>query len=251
MLKNLHEAAGLRDTVSTDVEVQARKVENEQTQQLLQDFQKAHDKAIAKIYKQLRNLLSSNPQSQQDHVCRKMHDRDSWAGMNGQVIEGKRPQTWMSFQDYLELHKLTVFSADAAERQRFYIQQVVRKPQRATVQQHISQMGVSNNHVRHLPTLKDSPKAVTMTKKGYIPFGKADLAAIVLAAVPMLWQNQYNLNPSTIPKLTRTLLTDLEAIERVMVEKQKEKLKAKDKAGTALSKAKSNLKHKASRGPTG
>ncbi len=37
--------------------------------------------------------------------------------------------------------------------------------------------------------LKDSPKAVQMTKKGNIPFGKADLAAIVLASVPMLWQN--------------------------------------------------------------
>jgi hypothetical protein len=43
-----------------DVEVQARKVEIEQTQQLLQDFQKAHDKGIAKVCEQLRNLLSGN-----------------------------------------------------------------------------------------------------------------------------------------------------------------------------------------------
>ncbi len=28
------------------------------------------------------------------------------------------------------------------------------------MQQHILQMGVLNDHVRHLPTLKDSPKAV-------------------------------------------------------------------------------------------
>jgi hypothetical protein len=47
--------------------------------------------------------------------------------------------------------------------------------------------------------LKDSPKAVPMTKKGNIPFGKADLAAIVLVSVTMLWQNQYNLNHSTVP----------------------------------------------------
>jgi hypothetical protein len=55
-------------------------------------------------------------------------------------------------------------------------------------------MGVSKDHVRHLPTLKDSHKAVPMTKKGNIPFGKADLAAIVLVSVLMLWQNQNNLN---------------------------------------------------------
>ncbi len=89
----------------------------------------------------------------------------------------------MSFRDCLELHKLTVFSADAAKRQQFYIQQVVRKPQRATVRQHISQMGVLNDYVKHLPTLKDSPKAVPTTKKGNIPFSKADLATIEPASV--------------------------------------------------------------------
>jgi hypothetical protein len=60
MLKNLLEATGLKDTVSTDLNVQACKVEIEQTQQLLHDFQKTHDKTIAKIYEQLRNLLPSN-----------------------------------------------------------------------------------------------------------------------------------------------------------------------------------------------
>ncbi len=73
----------------------------------------------------------------------------------------------MSFLDCLELHKLTVFSADAAEKQEFYtIQQAVRKPQRATVRQHISRMGVLNDYVRHLPMLKDSSKAVPTMKKG-------------------------------------------------------------------------------------
>jgi hypothetical protein len=38
ILKNLLEAAGSQDTVSMTVDVTARKVEIEQTQQLLQDF---------------------------------------------------------------------------------------------------------------------------------------------------------------------------------------------------------------------
>jgi hypothetical protein len=138
MLKNLLGAAGSRDTVLTNVDIQACKVEIEQTQQMLQESQKAHNKAVAKMYEQLRNLLSSDVKSQWDRVCRKTHKRDSWAGVNGQVIKGRHPRTRMSFQDCLELHKLTVFSADTAERQWFYIQQAVRKPKRATVQQHIS-----------------------------------------------------------------------------------------------------------------
>jgi hypothetical protein len=142
-----------------------------------------------------------------------MHERDLWAAVNGQVTEGKCLRTWMSFLDCLELHKLMVISADAAKRQRLYIQQAVRKPQRATVRQHILHMGVLNDYVKHLPTLKDSSKAVPTTKNGNITFGKADLAAIVLLSVPMLWQNQYNLNHSTVPESTRALLPDLEAIE--------------------------------------
>jgi hypothetical protein len=157
---------------------------------------------------------------------------------------------WMSFLDCLELHKLMVFSADTAKRQRFYIQQAVRKPQRATVRQHILRMGVLNDYVKHLPILKDSSKAVPMTKKGNIPFSEADLAAIVLSSVPMSWQNQYNLNRSTVPNSTCTLLPDLEAIKQVMVEKKGANLKAKEKGGTAPSEPKGNPKRKASSGPT-
>ncbi len=134
----------------TSVDVTACKVEIEQTQQMLQEAQKFHNKAIAKSYEQLRNLLSGNAQSQWDRVCREMHERDLWAAVNGQVTKGRHPQTWMSFLDYLELHKLTVFSADATKRQWFYIQQAVCKPQRATVQQHILHMGVLNDNVKHL-----------------------------------------------------------------------------------------------------
>ncbi len=76
-LKNLQEAVKSRDTVSTSVDIMARKVEIEQTHQMLKEAQKAHDKAIAELYKQLRNLLSGDAQSQWDCVCRKMHERDS------------------------------------------------------------------------------------------------------------------------------------------------------------------------------
>ncbi len=96
--------------------------------------------------------------------------------------------------------------------------------------------------------MKDSPKAVPTTKKGNIPFGEADLAAIVLASVLMTWQNHYNLTHLTVPELTCALLPDLEAIERVMDEKQNEKLKAKGKATADRPDTKSSPKRKASGG---
>ncbi len=90
-MKNLQEAAESRDTISMSVDITARKVEVKQTQQMLQEAQKAHDKAIAKSYEQLRNLLSGNTQSQWDCIYREMHKRDLWAAVNGQVTKGRRP----------------------------------------------------------------------------------------------------------------------------------------------------------------
>jgi hypothetical protein len=46
----------------------------------------------------------------------------------------------------------------------------------------------------------------------------------------MTWQNQYNLNHTMVLESTHVLLPDLEAIERIMVEKHNKKLKAKGKA---------------------
>jgi hypothetical protein len=70
-------------------------------------------------------------------------------------------------------------------------------------------MGVLNDYVRHLPTLKDRPKATSTLKKGNVLFGKANPAVIVLASVPMTWQNQYNLTPLRVPKSMCALLPNL------------------------------------------
>jgi hypothetical protein len=64
------------------------------------------------------------------------------------------------------------------------MQQHVRKPQRVTVRAFVSRMGLLNDYLAYLPTVKDSSMAVEDTKKGNIPFNEADLARIVLKAVP-------------------------------------------------------------------
>ncbi len=60
-------------------------------------------------------------------------------------------------------------------------------------------MEVLNSYLRHLPMLKNSPKAVATTKKGNIPFAEVDLASIILSSVPIAWQNQYSLTQLTVP----------------------------------------------------
>jgi hypothetical protein len=52
-------------------------------------------------------------------------------------------------------------------------------------------MGLLNDYLAYLLTVKDSSMAVEDTKKGNVPFDEADLAGIVLKAVPTSWVNQY------------------------------------------------------------
>jgi hypothetical protein len=38
-------------------------------------------------------------------------------------------KSWILFMDCIKLHKLTFFPADAAEKQHYYMQQMIKKPQ--------------------------------------------------------------------------------------------------------------------------
>jgi hypothetical protein len=83
----------------------------------------------------------------------------------------------------------------------------------------------------------DSSMPVAGTKKMDVLFDEADLARIVLNLVPSSWVNQYNMAHSMLPKNSRALVNNLEAIKRVMDEKHSASLKAKAKEATAASAA--------------
>jgi hypothetical protein len=231
--KALESKDGADDEQSEEELSEADKVELTQSQGIFKDSKSKYVKAIEATYEVMRTLLAGDPLTQWDRIVKEMHEGDSWAGPDGKEHKGSRLKCTKAFSDCLELHKLTVFSPDAAERQRYYIQQGIRKPQRASVRQFIQRMQQLSGYLEFLPTLKNSSRAVATTKKGNVPFEAADLASVILAALPLSWQNQYNLTHSTVPESPRVLTPELENIERVMKERDGEKHKSKDKAAVA------------------
>jgi hypothetical protein len=199
-----------------------------------------------KAYKLFHVYFVSEARTQWDKVVQEMHTKDPWVTVNGTTHKGPRTKTWASFLDCIELHKLTIFSCDAAELQTYYMQQYVKKPQRVMVRAFMARMGLLNDYLAYLHRVTDSPMAVEDTKKDNTPFNKADLAGIMLKAVPTSWVNQYNLTHSTLPKSPRLLLLDLQNIERVMKEKCAESAKARAKDVIASAGAKSSPKKRAS-----
>jgi hypothetical protein len=185
---------------------------------------------------------------QWDRIVNKMHTKNPWVGVNGKSNKGIHVKSWISFMDCIKRHKLTVFPADAAEKQHYYMQQTIKKPQRVKVRQFVSCMGVLNDYLAYLPTVFDLSMAVAGTKNLNVPFNEADLAGIVLNLVPSSWVNQYNMTHSMLLKNHRALLNNLEAIKQVMDEKHSASLKAKAKEASAASAAAkgSSKKHFAS-----
>jgi hypothetical protein len=206
-------ATGKKKT-PTDTE----KLELEGTEKLVSEAKAEFLKAV---------LKPLEAQTQWDKIVKEMFYYDTWMGVNGKTQNGPRLLTWKSLTDCIELHKLMVLPADAAEKQRFYVQQVVRKPQQVTIRQYMSRMGVLNDYITHLPSIFYSSKAVASTVKGNVIFGDGELASIILALTPQTWQNQYNLMHSTVPESPRVLLPDLENIERVTNKRYAEKQMAK------------------------
>jgi hypothetical protein len=114
----------------------------------------------------------------------------------------------------------------------------LKKPRQLTIQNHISHCKVLNGYIGHLPTIRDSQLAVASTEKGNTPFNKATLTSIVLSTCPTDWRNQCEMNHKTVPESTRSMLLNLENIEKVFATKDGKKARAiKALAGTAPKKA--------------
>jgi hypothetical protein len=73
--------------------------------------------------------------------------KNPWIGMNGKSNKGIHMKSWTSFMDCIELHKN--IPANAAEKQHYYIQQTIKKPQQVTVHQSVLRMGVLNGNLAY------------------------------------------------------------------------------------------------------
>ncbi len=100
---------------------------------LLEQNKKNALKEIVKAYELIRTYFIGKARTQWDKVVQEMHQKDPWVAVDGSLNKGPRKKDWNSFLDCIELHKLSIFSCDAAKLQRYYMQQHIRKPQRVTV----------------------------------------------------------------------------------------------------------------------
>jgi hypothetical protein len=83
------------------------------------------------------------------------------------------------FQDCITFHLLDMFPSDTAKQQRFYISNVLKKPQRVTVRHFFQRVEQLNGYLSYLPCTYDSPH-VTAATKPVTAFDKDELANLLL-----------------------------------------------------------------------
>jgi hypothetical protein len=127
-------------------------------------------------------------------------------------------------------HLPTAFPINAAEQEKYYISNVLKKPQRVNVRQFVCRVEQFNAYIAQMPCFYYSPNANASTKPENVPFTEAELGAHVLRMCPLQWQDQYNMNKKgMMPMDMRLLLTLLEAIKRLCTYK-KAKLESSEKS---------------------
>jgi hypothetical protein len=98
------------------------------------------------------------------------------------------------FKDCIMFHLLTEFPINAAEQEKYYILNVLKKPQRIKVRQFVRRVEQLNAYIAQMPCFYYSPNANASTKPENIPFTEAELGSHVLRMHPIQWQDQYNMN---------------------------------------------------------
>jgi hypothetical protein len=172
--------------------------------------------ATCKMFTFYSNLLSLESKYSWNKIVGKQTESDPYVNLQGDALEGPRGMSCESFNDCMMFHLLTAFPINAAEQEKYYISNVLRKPQRINVRQFLQRVEQLNAYITQMLCFYYSPNANASTKPENIPLMEAELGAHLLRMCPLQWQDQYNMNKKGMtPMDMLLLLTSLKAIERV------------------------------------
>ncbi len=193
--------------------------------------------AATKIFHFYCNLLSSDAKYSWNKIVREQTEADPFKDLHGLSRKGPRGLMWESFNDCVMFHLLTVLPNNAAEQERYYLSNVLKKPHRVGVPQFVQRVEQLNAYLMQLPCWYYSPGYVTCMTPANVPFTEADLASHVLRMCLHQWQDQHNLQEKGMtPMDMRSLQASLKAIECVCTPKKahaqsSKKASHKNKAG--------------------
>ncbi len=171
--------------------------------ELCNEYKALYDKAIfaketaknkkeapaTKMFQFYANLSSLDAKYAWNKIVGEQMEADPFKDLQGVPRKGPRRLLRESFDECLMFHLLTVFPNNAAEQEKYYLSNVLKKPQRVGICQFVQCIEQLNAYVVQLPCWYHSPSYNAGMMLANVPFTKADLASHVLRMCLHQWQD--------------------------------------------------------------
>jgi hypothetical protein len=112
-------------------------------------------------------------------------ESNPFVNLIGVSFEGPKGMSCKSFNNCVMFHLLTAFPINAAEQEKYYILNVLKKPRRLNVHQFVRRVEQLNTYIAQMPCFYCRPNANVSTKPKNIPFTEAELGSHVLRVCPI------------------------------------------------------------------
>ncbi len=162
-------------------------VDLEKAMQAQETTQGAMTAAAFLMFAFYSNLLSPESKYTWNKIIYKQTKGNPYVNLQGISLEGPRGMSCKLFNDCMMFHLLTAFPINAAEQEKYYISNVLKKPQRINVHQFVHPVEQLNAYISQMLCFYYSPNGNASTKPRNVPFTEAELGAHVLHMCPIQW----------------------------------------------------------------
>ncbi len=102
--------------------------------------------ATSEMFAFYLNLLSRESKYPWNKIISKQMESNPYVNLQGVSLEGPRGMSHESFSNCIMFHLLTAFSINAAEQEKYYVTNVLKKPQRVNVRQFVHCVAAQRLH---------------------------------------------------------------------------------------------------------
>lgn len=142
---------------------------------------------VNQVFLMYVNLISEGKRQYWDKILAEQINCSAWTDLLGVEQTAAWSKKWNSFMECITVHLLMLFSHDAAEAQRYYISNGLKKPNRVHIRQFMQHDQQLNGYFNLLLCFFNSNCAVKLTKR-VGPFVDANLVSHILHKCPRTWQ---------------------------------------------------------------
>ncbi len=174
------EGAALSDTPAPDL-CKEYKALYEKAMSAKETAKNKKEAAGPKMFQFYANLLSLDAKYAWNKIVREQTEVDPYKDLKGVSNKGPRGLLFDSFDKWVMFHLLTVFPNNAAEQEKYYLSNVLKKPQSVGIHQFVQRVEQLKAYIAQLPCWYYSPSYNPGMTPANVPFSRrADLASHVL-----------------------------------------------------------------------